>query len=74
MKKTLMGVIALALVAVFGNSAVAVAADAPAPGHKMEHRVEHKKVVHKRIVRRRIVHRRVTKKFVHKKHTVSTGK
>lgn len=63
-KKTLMSIIALALVAVFGNGAVAVAAGTPAAGHKMEHRVEHKRIVHKRIVRRRIVHR---KKVVHKK-------
>ncbi len=67
MKKTLMSIIALALVAVFGNGAVAVAAGTPPAGHKIEHRVEHKRVVHKRIVRRRIVHRKMTKKIVHKK-------
>jgi len=73
-KKTLLGIIALALVAVFGNGAVAVAAGMPAAGHKTEHRIEHKKAVHKRIVRRRIVHRRIAKKFVHKKHMVRKAK
>ncbi|MDA8364350.1 MAG: hypothetical protein M0Z84_11190 [Gammaproteobacteria bacterium] len=63
MKKTLMGIIALALLAVFGNAAVAVAA--PVAGHKIEHRAAHRKVVHKRIVHRRIVHRRVVKKVAH---------
>ncbi len=68
MKKTLIGAIALALVAVFGSSAIAQAA--PAAGHKVERRVEHKRMVHKRIVRRRIVHRRVVKKAVHRKEMV----
>ena len=67
-KKTLIGAIALALVAVFGSSAIAQAA--PAAGHKVERRVEHKRMVHKRIVRRRIVHRRVVKKAVHRKEMV----
>ncbi len=63
MKKTLLGLIALALVAVSGNAAIA----APVVKHKAEHRLVHRRVVHRRIVRHRIVHRRVAKKVGHKK-------